>query len=196
MIRYISMLAGMLLLCSCTTKTHVILLPDADGKTGAVTVENEMSSVVLDKPYASTKVSDVDAELDTVMVGKRRVEENYKPLFQAEPLKPISMLLYFKFDSDQLNSASVTLIPEIIRLAKEREPSEISIIGHTDTIGTEDFNIKLGLKRAQLVAEMIKKAGVLLKNLTVTSNGENDPLIRTKDNTSEERNRRVEVMIR
>ncbi len=196
MIRYISIIAGLFLLCSCGVKTNVILLPDADGKTGAVTVKNDTSSVVLDQPYTATRVKSNRSTLHAAVVEKKTVEDKYQTLFQAEPLKPISILLYFEFNSNQLNPASAKLIPEVIRLARERVPCEINIIGHSDTKGTAEYNYDLALDRAQHVADLLKEAGIRMKNLTVTSHGEKDLLIMTGDDVYEEKNRRVEVMIR
>lgn len=90
----------------------------------------------------------------------------------------------------------MALIPEILQVAREREPSEISIIGHTDSKGSADYNYKLSLQRAEAVAEILRDADATLKNLYIKSHGENDPLVLTEDNVSEEKNRRVEIMVR
>ncbi len=114
----------------------------------------------------------------------------------AEPERPFHFILYFEHDSSKLVKTSMEKIPSIIQKVKDREPSEVSVIGHTDTKGTAEYNIELSLERAQVVAGILKTSGLTLKKLLVTSHGENDLLIPTADDVSEERNRRVEIMVR
>lgn len=196
MIRYIFLLAGALFLFSCGAKTTVILLPEQNNKTGTVVVENENTSITLEKPYTCATVGQADSKIDTRIIEENKVQDDYKTLFQAEPLKPVSILLYFEFGSDRLQPESAALIADVLKLAKEREPSEVNIIGHSDTKGDAGYNYKLALDRARVVEKIIKDADINLRNISVTSHGENDPLVITGDEVSEEKNRRVEIMVK
>ncbi|WP_035237527.1 OmpA family protein [Desulfobacter vibrioformis] len=196
MIRYILFFAGTLFLLSCGAKTTVILLPDQDNKNSAVIVKNNTYSITLEKPYSCAKVSSAESRIDSKTMEKSKVQDEYKTLFQAEPLKPVSILLYFEFGSDRLRPESAALIDDVLKLAEEREPSEVSIIGHSDSKGDADYNYNLALDRAKVVEKIIKDANINLKNISVTSHGENDPLVITGDNVSEEKNRRVEIMVK
>lgn len=196
MVRYISLVLCLIILCGCGSKTRVILLPDETGKTGTVIVKTQSSSTTLNEPYTYTNVEDDKSTISINPIEKRKVEDEYRLLLGAEPEKPVYFTLYFEHDSIHLTKASLALIPEIVRTAKEREPSEISVIGHTDTKGTAEYNNKLSLQRAKTMAKILKESDLQLKNLSVTSHGENDPLILTKDGVSEQKNRRVEIMIR
>lgn len=196
MIRYIFLLAGTLFLFSCGAKTTVILLPEQDNQTGSVVVENDASSITLEKPYACATVGQASSKIDTKTIKKNKVQDEYKTLFQAEPLEPVSILLYFEFDSDRLQPESAALINDVLKLAKDREPSEVSIIGHSDTKGDADYNYKLALDRARVVENIIKNEDLNLRNMSVSSHGENDPLVITGDDVSEEKNRRVEIMVK
>nr|WP_319493457.1 OmpA family protein [uncultured Desulfobacter sp.] len=199
MIRYILLLAGTLFLFSCGAKTTVILLPEQDNqdnKAGSVIVENDASFITLEKPYSCATVGQAASKIDTKTVEKTKVQDQYKTLFQAEPLKPVSILLYFEFGSDRLQPESAALIDDVLRLAKAREPSEVNIIGHSDTKGDADYNYKLALGRAKVVEKILKDADIDLRHVSVTSHGENDPLVMTGDDVSEEKNRRVEIMVK
>jgi outer membrane protein OmpA-like peptidoglycan-associated protein len=196
MIRYIFLLAGTLFLFSCGAKTTVILLPEQDNETGTVVVENDAASITLEKPYSCATVGQAASKINTKTIEANRVQDEYKTLFQAEPLKPVSILLYFEFGSDRLQPESAALINNVLELAKEREPSEVSIIGHSDTKGNADYNYKLALDRAKVVEKIIKDADINLRHMSVTSYGENDPLVITGDDVSEEKNRRVEIMVK
>ena len=196
MTRYILLLLGTLFLFSCGAKTTVILLPEQDNKAGSVVVKNDASSITLEKPYSCATVGQAASKIDTKTIEKAKVQDEYKTLFQAEPLKPVSILLYFEFDSERLQPESATRIKDVLKLAKAREPSEVSIIGHSDTKGDADYNYKLALDRARVVEKILKDADIDLRNVSVSSHGENDPFVMTGDDVSEEKNRRVEIMVK
>lgn len=196
MIRYTCILFCLIFLCSCGSKTKVILLPDEDGKTGSVVVQNQGSSTTLNTPYTFTTVNDDTSITMAEPIDQNKVTTVYQSLLNSEPLRPVSFLLYFEHDSINLTEESVALIPQILQVSKSREPSEISVIGHTDSSGSSEYNSKLSLQRAQTVIKILKASDTNLKNLYVNSHGENDPLIMTADGVSEQKNRRVEIMIR
>lgn len=196
MIRYFSIFVCLLFVCACGSKTTVILLPQEDGKTGSIIVKTKSASTVLDKPYTYTTLHNDQLDLSAKSIDKGQVADQYRILLAAEPAKPVSFILYFNGGTASLTNESLKLIPQILKSAKEREPSEVSIIGHTDTKGSAEYNNKLSLERANEVAKIIKGFDTDLKNIYISSHGESDLLIITDDNISEERNRRVEIMIR
>jgi outer membrane protein OmpA-like peptidoglycan-associated protein len=114
----------------------------------------------------------------------------------AQPPLPVSFMLYFKAGGAVLTDESRALIPAILDAARKHPVADVSVIGHTDTVGNSEANEKLGLQRAQSVAEIIKKAGLQVHDLTVASHGEKNPLVATPDNTAEPKNRRVEITVR
>jgi outer membrane protein OmpA-like peptidoglycan-associated protein len=72
---------------------------------------------------------------------------------------------------------------------------EILVIGHTDLVGSNEYNDTLSLQRAQLIAGMLQQQGAA-KSLEVTGRGMRDPLVPTASGVEEPRNRRVEVSVR
>jgi outer membrane protein OmpA-like peptidoglycan-associated protein len=108
----------------------------------------------------------------------------------------------FEFDQAQLTENARTKIHAVaeivVRLAPERT---LSVEGHTDAIGTEEYNLKLSLDRAQAVMEELRKGGVLQEKIRSVGLGERFPV--SPNQTSEGRddpqgraqNRRVEVVI-
>ncbi len=186
-----------MLLYSCGKQdTTVILLPEDDGHTGKVLIENQKSSTMLDKPYTYTEATSKTAGFVVQKADPAQIKATYAQLFAAEPPKPVHFILYFETDSVKLTPASMDLLPKISQSAKEREPSEISIIGHADTQGTPEYNVTLSLERATEVAKILTRYDTGLKQVYVQGFGEYDLLIPTPDNTPEARNRRVEIMIR
>ncbi len=171
-------------------------MPEDDGSTGEVVVKNKSSSTVLNKAYTYAEVDGDSSNLLSKSADEIQIKKEYHPLFTAEPMKAVHVILYFKHDSTILTEQSMALIPKVLKLAKDREPSQISVIGHTDSLGESEYNNRLALKRAKIVGEILKTSDITLKIIQIKSHGENDPLIVTDDNVAEVRNRRVEIMIR
>jgi outer membrane protein OmpA-like peptidoglycan-associated protein len=72
---------------------------------------------------------------------------------------------------------------------------DVSVIGHTDTIGTRDYNYQLSLRRARKVADLLASHGVDRNMLDIESHGEDNLLVKTGDQVREPRNRRVEITV-
>ncbi|MFA7176123.1 MAG: OmpA family protein, partial [Smithellaceae bacterium] len=114
----------------------------------------------------------------------------------AQPPLPVSFMLYFEAGGALLTNDSKALIPSIVEAAMKYPAPDVSVIGHTDTMGNRDYNEQISLQRARTVAQIIRDAGIQVHDLTIESHGERNLLIPTPDNTPEPRNRRVEITVR
>jgi len=72
-------------------------------------------------------------------------------------------------------------------------PSAVAVIGYTDTAGGADYNIALGLRRANRVRDALIAGGIPAGIITVASKGMSDPAFPTGPNLKEAKNRRVEI---
>ena len=179
--------------CSTTT---VILLPDENGKTGAVSVKTQAGAQTLDQPYHYVTAKDISARPSEAReMSEARVNAEFRELLQAQPTKPVSFILYFVTGTTNLTEDSRADIPRVLEAARQRSPTLISIIGHTDSTGTEEINAALSLERAKAVEKLLKEHDPALNNIELKYFGEKEPLIPTPPNTPEPRNRRVEIMI-
>lgn len=185
-----------LLLSACQSATTLILLPDANGKVGAVTVKSNDEVRLIDKAYHSVSTNNFsDGLTETSVLNKAQVDQDYAALLKAQPAQATSFLLYFASGSTDLMKESIAMIPQILNKIKENTPTEISIIGHTDTTGSDEINNKLSKSRAVAVEKMLKEKMPTLSNITIQSFGAKDLLIPTPPNVYELRNRRVEILI-
>ena len=80
--------------------------------------------------------------------------------------------------------------------SRERPAPEITVIGHTDRVGSDEDNDALSRARAETVRKLIEQTGVEATSLEATGRGEREPLVQTADKVAEPRNRRVEISIR
>ncbi len=101
----------------------------------------------------------------------------------------------FEFDSSVIKPQARIHIDEISRVLKEVKKRNISIEGHTDSIGKVSYNKQLSLKRAQMVLSEIQRNGVSTTNYKVRGIGEGYPIATNNSEEGRKRNRRVEIII-
>ena len=194
LIRLALALVLLLSLGACASKSYVVLLPDAAGNVGKVVVSTPAGSTLLQNANEGALVGGTPGK--TFPVDPQRLNQDFGAAMAASPKAPRSFLLYFEAGGTALTSASRDAIPEILREIQQREGADISVIGHTDTAGDAQANYQLGLKRAEIVAELIGNTGIPRERMAIESHGKTNPIVPTPDNTDEPRNRRVEVTVR
>tara|TARA_Y100001970_G_scaffold191696_1_gene233022 strand:+ start:4061 stop:4963 length:903 start_codon:yes stop_codon:yes gene_type:complete len=114
------------------------------------------------------------------------VTENY----QNEPIQ----IIYFDFDNFELSEVSINTLTEFVEKNKINI-SKFIVVGHTDTRGTNKYNLELSLKRANKIKEILIKIGIKEKDISVIGKGENDLAISTPNDFKHPANRRAEIKI-
>lgn len=121
----------------------------------------------------------------------------------VQPEIPVTFKLYenyilknlqFDFDKYHLVAASFPELQKVIAAMKKHKDWLIVVRGHTDFIGTDQFNMELSKKRAASVANYLIQQGIPASRITSEGHGKTQPL---NNGTSEEAraiNRRVEIM--
>lgn len=175
---------------------HIVLLPNADGSVGQLTVRGSSGEHVLKTPYASAQ-SNSRGELQVGVEDAASVNARYGATLAAQPSRPVSFVLYFVSGSaDQLTPASNATFDQIKVALSQRAVPELLVIGHTDRVGKLEGNDKLSLQRAESVRKLLQAGGITAGSVEVSGRGEREPLVPTADEVAEERNRRVEINIR
>ncbi|MEA5114918.1 MAG: OmpA family protein [Geobacteraceae bacterium] len=183
---------------SCArTGNMIVLLPDTDGKTGRIAVSNKGGSQSLREPGQATSLKSFESAPSAPFhLTEKQVRSIFSESLDALPLPPIHFTLYFIQGSTTLTPESRKLFDEILPAAVARNSSDVSVVGHTDRVGSREANFALAIDRAQTVSDLLVARGFAPDSLEVTSHGEDNPLVRTPDETPEPRNRRVEVIVR
>ena len=188
----------LLIISGCATiKDTVVLVQDADGKVGKLTVTTKGGSKTLTVPNTMVEVTGFGkSPSDPKKIDQSQIDSLFTDSIKALPLEPVSFLLYFLHDSTELTAKSKSYIPVILSLVNKREFYEISIIGHTDTTGSDEYNMGLSSARAKAVRDALLSHGIRSGQMELRYHGKRDPVVPTGDNVREPRNRRVEVVVK
>jgi len=111
------------------------------------------------------------------------------------PMSPANYTVYFDFDKSVINPAGQEVINQVLSDASKHAPSSVSVTGHTDRAGPEDYNMALSLRRADAVRSALISGGVAADKITVAGRGESEPAVPTADGVREQKNRRVEIIL-
>lgn len=189
---------ALLLLVGCAKPVRddlYVLVPDREGKTGALSVESGGQQTVLDRPYASVRVTE-PGRVQPGSVSEQEARQAFGAALDAQPARPASFILYFLEGRDELMPDSRSLLTRILDEIARRPAPEIVVIGHTDRVGAVPFNDALSLRRAERVRDELVKVGIAADRILVAGRGEREPLVPTADEVPEAQNRRVEINVR
>ncbi|MFZ5806524.1 MAG: OmpA family protein [Verrucomicrobiota bacterium] len=119
-----------------------------------------------------------------------------RPVFQPILLRLSSDVL-FKFDSDAVLPTAEPILDQVAQLIRDALHARVTIEGHTDTIGKEDYNQNLSERRAHAVSSWLEtRLSVSEQTFAVRGFGETRPIVNPNGNPDEQaRNRRVEIRI-
>jgi peptidoglycan-associated lipoprotein len=97
----------------------------------------------------------------------------------------------FGFNEAALTPEAKAGLEQVAACVKEKS-STITVEGHCDERGTEEYNLALGDQRANAVKKYLERLGVPASKLNVVSKGENQPLVNRSDEEAWAENRRAE----
>lgn len=101
--------------------------------------------------------------------------------------------ILFDFDSAKPRRVSQPELKAMAELIKRSKASHVQIVGHTDDVGTDAYNKRLGQRRALAVCEALIRLGVSPNILEPVSKGESAPLVPNDTEFNRSLNRRVEL---
>ena len=170
------------------------VLPAPDGHVGTIVVKGPQSEQVLNSAYASVRIE--GASQTTAVLDAGQVREMFGSTLDALPGVATSFTLYFVEGKDELTPESQAQLESVFAELKRRPLPDIAVIGHTDTVGSLDFNDKLSRARADRMRELLIERGLPGERIQAAGRGKRELLVPTEDNVSEPKNRRVEINVR
>jgi outer membrane protein OmpA-like peptidoglycan-associated protein len=173
----------------------VVVLPGPDGKVGTVVVERGGERVVLNQAFAASRiVSGSSPQAQRLEESDARRE--FGTAMAALPGRPKSFLLYFLEGTDEFTPESRIELERMLAELRQSSAPDVVVIGHTDRVGSLQFNDRLSLQRAERVRVELVKLGIAEARIQIAGRGERELLVPTDDEVAEPRNRRVEISVR
>ena len=153
--------------------------------------------VAMKKPPAEMKVEPKEPVKEKVIIKKVIVETTvYKDVVKIVEVERIILPdIAFRFDSADLTELGKGIIYLTAQKLKEKPDNKVVIEGHADFLGPEEYNKRLGLRRAQMVKKELQQLGIELERMRVATFGESRPLIDQETDWARAANRRVELRI-
>ncbi|MCZ7626583.1 MAG: flagellar motor protein MotB [Candidatus Methylomirabilota bacterium] len=99
----------------------------------------------------------------------------------------------FEFNSAVLTPQSLTILDGVAEILTKHPDVQVTIAGHTDSVGTAPYNKKLSQRRAESVRNHLISRGVNAANLTAVGFGEEQPIASNDEAEGRAKNRRVEL---
>jgi outer membrane protein OmpA-like peptidoglycan-associated protein len=160
-----------------------------------VVVQEGGREVVLNSAYASARTGP-GGQLEPGQATADEVRAIFADALQAEPPRPVTFILYFIEATDQFTPESQVLVDQVLLAIASRPAPELTVAGHTDALGTDQYNDALSLRRAERVRTLLIARGIAPASIVAVGRGKREPRVPTPDGVAEPRNRRVEITVR
>jgi outer membrane protein OmpA-like peptidoglycan-associated protein len=116
------------------------------------------------------------------------------PPVAAAPSVAKSYMVFFDFNKSDLTPQAVAIVDQAAKNAAPAKATELIVTGHTDTVGSDAYNMRLSRRRAESVAAELEKMGIKSSEIEIVAKGKTDLLVPTKDGVREPQNRRVTIV--
>jgi iron complex outermembrane receptor protein len=170
----------------------------------------------LDKTYAIGGIPEYSQlGIDTITYGEPRMfgfsvkyrfggpsEDTPEPAAYTPPpvvapapaAAPKSYLVFFDFNKSDLTPQAQTIVDQAAHNAAPAKVTQLTVTGHTDTVGSDAYNMRLSRRRAESVAARLEKDGIPSSEVEIVAKGKRDLLVPTADGVKEPQNRRVQIV--
>ncbi len=148
-------------------------------------------------PYATfprdqgKSIAEVACENIEIANHSNNCEPTPPPPPPPPPVK--TFIVFFDFNRADLTAEAQAIVSEAVKAAKTQGAVRIAVTGHTDTVGSDRYNMALALRRADTVKSALVAGGLDGSSISVEGKGFHDPLVPTGPGVREPRNRRAVI---
>jgi OOP family OmpA-OmpF porin len=101
----------------------------------------------------------------------------------------------FEFNKTTLKPGAMNNLSPLVTFLREHPERQVSIEGHTDSIGSDSYNVDLSQRRADAVRDFLMRNGIRPEQVTTRGYGESFPIASNDNEAGRLQNRRVEIVI-
>jgi outer membrane protein OmpA-like peptidoglycan-associated protein len=119
-------------------------------------------------------------------------------LMQLKASIPKDLLIYFEFNNSKFkpDPQFVSNLAPFKSWLNKYPDSKIVVTGHTDLVGTDYYNMQLGMKRARIVSGYVQSQGINASRILTESMGESKPIAGYITKEERAKNRRAEISLK
>lgn len=114
----------------------------------------------------------------------------------SETIVTISGELLFEYNQSQLRPTARQRLQAVVDALKANPSAEIVVEGHTDSVGSDEYNQQLSQRRAEAVRQFLVDGGIEMNRVRAVGRGEQEPIAENDTDTGRANNRRVEIRFR
>ena len=144
------------------------------------------------KSLTKQKKIPLKSKINSKFEEKTTISNDGATIVTEDLQQNILQIVYFDFDNSNLSKVSLEEIKRFIANNKDVIKKFI-IVGHTDTVGTQEYNMTLSLERAEAVKDVLLNLEIKKENIKIFGKGENDLKIKTAEGIAHPANRRAEI---
>jgi len=148
------------------------------------------------------KIKGMCGDSEPVVVSVLKIDDAYPPdssstTSAVTPVRPGMVLVYFAYDKSEIEGSA--RLPgysdSSIMYMNYNSEAGLFITGHTDSKGTDDYNMALGYRRAQSIRDYFVDGGIPAEKITISSKGEEEPVESNSTDEGRAKNRRASVSV-
>lgn len=107
---------------------------------------------------------------------------------------PETVMVRFDFNKSAINGGDKQTLSPVVAWLKDDSDRNVTVEGHTDSVGPDAYNFKLSEKRAVVVRDYLVQNGVGVERITIRAMGKTNPVAPNDTEAGREKNRRVEII--
>lgn len=146
------------------------------------------------------KIYSQETYIEVTVIEEKAFQSSIKPP-EANAMKAalekdgrIALYVNFDFNKATLKPDAAPVIAQVVKLMKDNPSLKLEVGGHTDNIGSHDYNVRLSGSRAAAVMAAVTSQGVAAGRLSATGFGPDKPIADNATGEGRARNRRVELV--
>lgn len=148
--------------------------------------------------YREEGVINEEKEINGSHVWKKRFAESYSKGYPAPEVLERERAnfkfqpIYFDHDKSEIRPEHYEYLNKLARVLGGIHDLRVEVIGHTDAVGTDEYNIGLSKRRAKAIKDYFKSKGIEPEKLEIDFKGERQPVDSNSTAAGKQRNRRVD----
>ncbi|OIO67586.1 MAG: flagellar motor protein MotB [Zetaproteobacteria bacterium CG_4_9_14_3_um_filter_49_83] len=188
--------AGEITVANAAAQRNQVQLDARTAEADAARQQVAMAKVTTDQQAAALSAAGNNAEIDQALIAQQQMQ--LKALNAKKTARGMVITLgdvLFSTNKSQLASGGIRNVQQLADFLKEFGQHKVMIEGFTDSTGTNDYNQKLSVRRADAVRLALLDMGINSDRIMTRGYGEMFPVANNKTAAGRQQNRRVEIII-